>query len=276
MRRLVHPLWDADRKDEVAVGSEPLVYGLVKSIEFDELTGRLQVWLDAQDGEHPILVELHRPPRTLRDALTQGGLVGCLAAPRGAYLRAYWVEVVMAIGEDGSWEECWRAPRKFVRNGRDQTGMSHPISRPTGSTRPMDMSAEKVWGNLVRLERRPQLLSLGTVLPEDEGPLIELWLRRAPVGLLTALTPGARVLCLAAPHMDDPQIRFSSRVLAVELKVGDADYREVWRHDPTRERETGPVENHTYDESTVPVEAPPDFETADTVVVGAPPSSDEE
>jgi hypothetical protein len=100
-----------------------------------------------------------------------------------------------------------------------------------------DEDGELVTGTLRRLERMANMRTVGTILPDDGGPLVELRLRRAPRGLLAALAPGARVHCLAAVHASDPDLRFSARVVSVDLQNAEGNYREAWRHDPARERE---------------------------------------
>jgi len=119
---------------------------------------------------------------------------------------------------------------------QQQQPLEEPPERPRLRA-PTDEDGELVTGTLRRLERLANMRTVGTLMPEDEGPLIELRLRRAPRGLLAALAPGARVHCLAAAHASDPSLRFSARVVSVDLQDAEGVYREAWRHDPARERE---------------------------------------
>lgn len=124
----------------------------------------------------------------------------------------------------------------------------------TGRTAPLGSPIEEdiVTGTLTRLERLADLRTVGTVMPKDDGPLVDLQLRRAPRGLLAALAQGALLDCVAVPHAKDPTLRFSARVLRVLLPDATGELKEAWRHDPTR------GVTASSDAPTEPVERPED------------------
>lgn len=189
--------------------------------------GEIQAWLKSDDDGEELFLRLPSPPASLRAALREGARVLCRATPTGRPRKVFWIDAVYQPSEGDTDTEVWRATTRFVPRERgvkatEQSGVSRLPRNDTVS----------VWGTVTRLARRPNLLTEGAVLPDDGGSLVELRLRRAPLGLLTALAEGARVLCLAAPHVRDPSLRFASRILRVELQQPDGAYREVWHHGP--------------------------------------------
>lgn len=253
---------------------QELIHGRVAELGAFEGGDRLKATLVPEDEGPPIRLDLKNPPAELASAIVLGARVGCRAyhrtSARGPVRIAFWIESVERREGRDQWDSVWKAPKPFVPRRREEEPPARPprvvteervaggavrrrrsVGDGDGDARAVEGSGarprapidtdegELVTGVLRRLERLPNMRTVGTVLPDDGGPIVELRLRRAPRGLLAALGSGARVHCLAAPHMSDPSLRFSARVVSVDLKDGDGNYQEAWRHDPERERRFG-------------------------------------
>lgn len=257
---------------------QDLIHGKVAELGAFEGGDRLKATLMPEDEGPPIRLDLKSPPPELAEAIVLGARVGCRAylrpSIRGPIRIAFWIDTVERREGFDQWVCVWTAPKPFVPRRREVPDSPPPDTieqaRVAGGAirrrrvagveadagpasarprAPVDTEeGELVSGVLRRLERLANMRTLGTVLPDDGGPLVELRLRRAPRGLLTALATGARIHCLAAPHMSDPSLRFSARVVSVDLKDSEGRYQEAWRHDPTRERRVPYGSDDAYDD----------------------------
>ncbi len=250
---------------------QDLVHGRVSELGAFDGGDRLKATLVPEDDGPPVRVDLKTPPPELAAAVVMGARIGCRAylrtGQRGMVRVAFWIDYVERREGPDRWERVWTAPKPFVARRRQPPApaplpvaeerleggsvrrrrpLNAPPERPprgpatTTPPAPAAVAPEDgsiVSGTLRRLERLPNMRTLGTVLPVDGGPVVEVRLRRAPRGLFAALASGARVHCVAAPHVSGPGLRFSARVVSVDLKDGEGQYREAWRHDPSREHE---------------------------------------
>lgn len=186
----------------------------------------LHAWLVPEpDGPH-IMLDLHNPPRELEDVIRVGARVACQTKQRGPVCKAFWIHEVQHENDAGEWTTAWRAAKPFVPRS-----LSKESRRPAQPAAVPQPGEHVVTGIVTRVERLFGRRTVGTIFPDDEGSLVDMQLRRAPFGLLSVLTPGARVECIAVPHAKDPCLRFTARVLSIQLPVGGGNFREAWNHE---------------------------------------------
>lgn len=216
--------------------SQEMVIGTVNRMAATPDGTMLRAELTPEDGGLPIRLHLHSAPPDLRNVVRQGARIACRAKVEDDHRVAFWVDRVEHEDEDG-WGEVWRTGRSFSPNQRSvATGnISTPATRT--ERRVVDESErEKVWGKVTSVTRLANRATVAYLEPEDGGMPVELQLRRAPQGLLLALTEGARVLCLASPQDGRSRTRFAPWVLRVEMTDHRGESRLVWRPDPTKTR----------------------------------------